>query len=74
MSSERDRTLVVHFNDGTKMAFAFPRQADPHSAAAKLEDVLGNDQLTIEAEGTLVMIPMSSVKYAQLVPARSPGG
>ena len=68
MSSE-ERHLVVHFNDGTKMAFEFPRQADLHAVSAKLDEVVRYDQLTVEADGTLILIPLSSVKYAQLVPA-----
>ena len=68
MTQERDRTLVVHFNDGSKLAFSFPRQADSHSASAKLEEMLKRDNLAIEADGTLILIPLSSVKYAQVVP------
>ena len=69
MSSDRDRTLVVHFNDGTKLAFSFPRQADAHSASAKLDELLKHDNLAVEADGTLILIPLTSVKYAQVVPA-----
>ncbi len=68
MTEERDRTLVVHFNDGTKLAFSFPRQVDAHSASAKLEKFLKHDNLTLEADGTLILIPLTSVKYAQMVP------
>jgi len=69
MTAERDRTLIVHFTDGTKLVFTFPRQADRHSVSAKLEELLKHDQLTIEADGTVILIPLTSVKYAQVLPA-----
>ena len=67
--SQEQGTLVVHFNDGTKLAFSAPRQVDRHSMAAKLEEVLKHNQLAIEADGTLILIPLTSIKYAQVVPA-----
>jgi len=66
----QDRGLTIHFNDGSKMSLAFPRQADSDAAALlKLDDVLKKRYMMFETEGTLLMVPFENVKYLQLFPA-----
>lgn len=62
-----EKQLIIHFNNGTKMEVSFPTQIKNSLAALveSLKKVLENDKLIIEAEGRLVVIPWSSVKYVE---------
>jgi hypothetical protein len=66
-----NRALIVHFNDATTLSFIFPKQADNDSVTEKIRQVLSGEQLVIEADGSLFVIPQSSVKYMQAYPAPS---
>lgn len=70
------RTMTIHFNDGTSLSFDFPQQADRHAVTAKAEKLLSAPNLTVEADGTVILIPLTSVKYVQVYPAPEtlPGG
>jgi len=62
-----DRVLTLHFIDGTKLSFDFPEQTA--SAAArqfKVADFLVSKHLIIEAEGSVLIFPVSSIKYMAL--------
>jgi hypothetical protein len=59
-----DRTMTLHFNDGTKLTFEFPEQVK--SAAAKqikLAEFMSSKNVVVEAEGQLMVFPMTSIKY-----------
>lgn len=64
-----NRALLVHFNDATTLSFIFPKQVDDHSVTEKIKQVLSGEQLVIEADGSLFVIPQSSIKYMQTYPA-----
>lgn len=64
------RFLTVHFIDGTRLALSFPQQVtDLALMASRVQKALQSDQLAIEAEGELIVIPVASIKYLQLHPA-----
>ena len=70
---EQTRGMTVHFLDGSQMRFTFPRQVEHESSVpVRLERMLEKSVLLIEADGSLLAIPTSSVKYMQSYPA--PGG
>src|SRR5205085_10911135 len=59
-----DRILTLHFIDGSKLSFDFPEQTS--SAAArqlKIADLLTSKHVVIEAEGTVMLFPVSNIKY-----------
>jgi len=59
-----DRTLTLHFNDGTRMVFEFPEQTGHMLVKeAKLKEMLASQNLVIEAEGQVMIFPMTSIKY-----------
>lgn len=70
------RTMTIHFNDGANLSFEFPKQADRMAVTAKAEKLLSAPNLTVEADGTVILIPLTSVKYVQVFPAPEvlPGG
>jgi len=64
------RGLTIHFTDGTRMSLDFPQQTQNEAASVlKLEDVLKNRYMLLEAESTLLLVPFENVKYLQLYPA-----
>lgn len=69
---EHGRMLTLHFVDGTKLSFDFPEQAK--IAAGKqlrLENLIKGNHLMIEADGSLLIFPVTNIKYIQL---NIPGG
>lgn len=64
-----NRALVIHFNDATKLSFIFPKQADDSSVAEKVREILGGEQLLIEADDSLFVVPQTNIKYIQAYPA-----
>jgi len=71
MSDERGMT--VHFVDGSKMRLSFPKQTKTDEVVSiKLEKLLDKPALLVQADGALLSIPFSSIKYLQVYPA--PGG
>ena len=64
------RFLTVYFTDGSKMSVTFPQQSDDISEiAGRVQKALDANQLAIEIDGELFVIPMSNVKYVQVNPA-----
>ena len=71
-----DRILTLHFIDGTKMSFDFGEQSPNASARKmKLDDFMTSKHVVIEAEGSVMIFPVSSIKYMALsLPVLSPKG
>ena len=64
------RFLTIHFTDGSKLSVTFPQQtADFNQIASRVQKALDSNQLAIEIDGELFVIPMSNVKYLQVNPA-----
>jgi hypothetical protein len=65
-----EKSLIIHFMDGSKMSVTFPKQAEfAHQIVRKTQQALENNQLAFEAGNDLFVIPMSSIKYLQVSPA-----
>ena len=71
MSDKHKRTMLIHFNDGSKKLFEFPAPVADGDAnlAARLKEALEARQLVLEQDGALIVIPVQSVKYLQCSPA-----
>ena len=71
-------SMTVHFMDGTKAGFRYPKQAgtDPATIAATVKRAIDADKLVLEVDGDLLVIPIRNVKYVQVspAPAHLPGG
>ena len=67
---ELDRHMTVHFNDGSQMRLTFPKQVKhDDSVPVRLDRALEKDALLIEADGSLLVVPVASIKYLQVSPA-----
>ncbi|MGQ0578239.1 MAG: hypothetical protein ACT4PQ_04930 [Betaproteobacteria bacterium] len=65
-----DRGLTIHFMDGSKMSFSFPRQVTSDEfVSLRLDKILAKNALLVQADGALVAIPFSSIKYMQMYAA-----
>ena len=61
---DNDRHLTLHFLDGTKISFAFPKQSDLAAVRQiKVDSLWDSKQLVIEADGHILVFPISSIKY-----------
>ena len=66
---EQNRFLTVYFLDGSDLSITFPKQSgNPLLLAKRVQSALEADQITIEIDGELMMIPKSSVKYLTVSP------
>jgi len=73
MAEKRD--LTVHFMDGSKMSFSFPKQVTQDEfVSGRLDKILGKPALVVEADGAALMIPFCNIKYIQMygVPKKLP--
>ena len=56
-------------NDGSKVSFSFPKQVTHDEfVSLRTEKILGQNALLLEADGALMVVPFSSIKYMQLFP------
>jgi hypothetical protein len=66
-SDSSAKGLTVHFTDGSKISYGFPRQAANDAARQlRLEDFLKSSYLMVEADGVLTMFPVANIKAIQL--------
>ena len=64
---QRDRALTIHFLDGTHISFGFPEQRSNDAARSiLLDEILERPYLLVEADGALLVYPMSAIKSMQL--------
>ena len=64
-----DRMLTIYFTDGSKLSFDFPKQVDnPNYVAKRIEKLIDNRLLMIEADGVLFMFPWQNIKHVQTTP------
>ena len=71
MNQQPKRSMLIHFNDGSKRLVEFPAPVadDDVNLAARIGEALEARQLILEADGTLFVIPVASIKYLQSSPA-----
>jgi hypothetical protein len=61
---------VIHFMDGTSIVIDYPKQAgnDPSTIASNVRKALDQDKLIVEVDGSLLVIPMTNIKYVSITP------
>jgi hypothetical protein len=65
--------MTVHFMDGTKAVFRYPKQAgfDAATISANVKRAIDAEKLVLEVDNDLLVIPTRNVKYIQVSPAPS---
>ena len=67
---EHTRGITIYFLDGTKIAVGFPVQTPNEMAALiRMEEIIKERQIIVEADGALLIIPFENIKYIQGYPA-----
>jgi hypothetical protein len=71
MYEKQKRSMTIHFNDGSKMLLQFPTPVpdDDVNLAVRVKEALDARHLILEADGSLFVIPVGSIKYLQCFPA-----
>ena len=65
----KTRQMTIHFTDGSRLSVAFPKQSqDNLQMASRIQKALDANQLAIEVDGEMFVVPMSNVKYLQITP------
>jgi hypothetical protein len=63
------RFLTINFIDGSEMLVSFPHQGgNPLLLAKRVQQAIEANQLAIEIDGKLTVIPMYNIKYLQAAP------
>lgn len=64
------RNMVIHFTDGSKVAYDFPQQFTEQAVLSKhVEKMLNMPYLVIESEGAIMLYPRENIKSIQVYPA-----
>jgi hypothetical protein len=62
-----DRSMTLHFNDGSKLSFDFAEQAANAAAKQiKLAEFMTSKHVVVEAEGSILIFPIANIKYIAL--------
>jgi len=62
-------TMIIHFTDGTKVAFRYPKITDATTLATKIRKGLEQDKIVVDTFDGLIIIPVSNIKYIQVSPS-----
>jgi hypothetical protein len=65
-----EKHLVIHFNNGQKMALAFPAQIRDQGAGLleAFKRIMEADKLAIQTDDKLIMIPWAGVQHIEFSP------
>ena len=61
--------LVIHFMDGNKVSFNFDEQSHHENVTAYGENLLKDQYIAIEADGSMFVYPLQNIKSMQIYPA-----
>ena len=71
----RNAYLTVNFNDASQLSFEFPEQTQNVAAKQmKVAEFLTGKHLVVEAEGSVLIIPVANIKYITLNSPNAGGG
>ena len=65
-----ERRMTIHFIDGTKLPLEFPAQGESaHNLTQRVQELLRDQYMLAEVDGSLMMFPLANIKYVQVSPA-----
>jgi len=67
---ERIAHMVIHFMDGTKIVFKYPKLKDKEAAttASKVKKALSQDKIVVQTYDSVIVMPVTNIKYIQVTP------
>jgi hypothetical protein len=60
--------MVIRYVNGNEQRFEFERQEDALNIASRIKEVLSADQLMLELEDKILIIPFQNVEYIEVAP------
>jgi hypothetical protein len=69
MNEESMTCMVIRYVNGNEQRFEFERQEDVLNLASQIKEVLSADQLMLELEDRLLIIPFQNVEYFEVAPS-----
>ena len=65
----KKRYMTIHFMDGTKVAYDFPKQVeDQTSITSRMIKILEMQYIAIEADESVNLYPVNNIKSVQFYP------
>ena len=61
-------TLTIHFVNGSEQEFEFTRLEDSLSVAQRIQDALSANQLLLELEDRLLVVPFQNILTVEVSP------
>ena len=69
MNKEAMRCMVIRYINGNEQRFEFERQEDALNIASQVKEVLSADQLMLDLEDRLMIIPFQNVEHIEVAPS-----
>ena len=64
----KDRSLTLHFMDGSSVSFDFPEQSKNEAARQiMLEEIIKNQYVMVEADGVFMLFPVVNIRSIQVL-------
>ncbi|MFH2065169.1 MAG: hypothetical protein ABIK15_08235 [Pseudomonadota bacterium] len=62
--------MVIHFMDGTKIVFKYPKLNDTEAfmIATKVKKALNQDKIVVQTYDSVIVIPVANIKFIQVSP------
>ncbi len=61
--------LKIYYIDGSKMEFEYVREDEVTNIATRIEKAIESNEVLIELEDRLLVVPLNNLKYIEIVPA-----
>ncbi len=63
------KQLIIHFLDGNKIYFDFPDQSHSENITQYVDNLLKDQHIAIEADGSVFVYPLQNIKSLQIYPS-----
>ena len=63
--------LKIHYIDGSDMQIEYVREEEVSNIATRIEKAIESNEVLIELEDRLLVVPLSNLKYIEITPAPS---
>lgn len=60
--------LKIHYIDGSEMQVEYVREEEVSSIATRIEKAIESDEVLIELEDRLLVVPLNNLKYIEITP------
>jgi len=68
MNQETKSFLTIRYTNGTEQKFEFMVQEKSSSMATRIQNALNANQLILELEDKVLVVPFQSIQYMELMP------